>query len=689
MVSLQITQTKQLSELKNAIREDDLDREAQSFLDAHGGIENIRKHPEIVKMFAETQKLQMDDGVMEDLNANLSALLLENQKSIEDILKNNLSSAISDGFEKFAATLKAYSNEEEFVCVQCSEKYQESQNHAGACSFHASAQYDGSFSCCGQKAPCQHKRHRSDYHSDYPYQTYFERYREITRYSNTMETYVELESPSLEEDEQPEMAFIGKLLRFNHKSFLVQEDMLVVQVGRVSSEHTGNIFLILTKKDMVVRASNMTIDSEAGLITKGTPDCYSSLKWILNANGCIHGATLSTKASTSATPLTKAVYFDPDNFELQQVETVSEPQYSFKPSKPYQLPPDKRVGRLMTALPSREPREWKTNGPLRAKALVSLVSTPAFAANPQFASESQDNFKAKVSIFNKSPTTPLVILKLKVEYRLVGDDRYSKAISVKREPTGIIAVDPHRAVELDLEFAVPRSQEDCALKVKFWDKALVARDRPLRVKISIEDVDEETAFLVAEYIAPSPRLAQAEKDDIGFVFVDFPEQWQRVGVHFKATDEAVVECSQLGIRLSETDLDRIAYLAQKTGQTEHELTGRRLDYVVDARVWALVDFACKRVIGFRVLLVETGETPRRAALSYIACPDYGTGSQQRDPVLAKVVDVFPRTLQPEAEIAYLDDDEVDNAPLVSIGASQDVASASNQGAVSVELAGRL
>jgi hypothetical protein len=70
-------------------------------------------------LFADECKLTMDESVMEDLNTNISGLLKENQAALENTLKQSMGTAISQGFENFAALMLEQENQEQFLCIQC------------------------------------------------------------------------------------------------------------------------------------------------------------------------------------------------------------------------------------------------------------------------------------------------------------------------------------------------------------------------------------------------------------------------------------------------------------------------------------------------------------------------------------------------------------------------------------------
>ncbi|KAJ3267793.1 hypothetical protein HDU76_011632, partial [Blyttiomyces sp. JEL0837] len=59
-------------------------------------------------------------------------------------------------------------------CVQCKKDYRESDNAMGSCSFHSGIEEGVEYSCCNGTDPCQHKRHRSEHHSEYKYTNFYD-----------------------------------------------------------------------------------------------------------------------------------------------------------------------------------------------------------------------------------------------------------------------------------------------------------------------------------------------------------------------------------------------------------------------------------------------------------------------------------------------------------------------------------
>eukprot|EP00727_Mastigamoeba_balamuthi_P012152 m51a1_g756 hypothetical protein (679) ;mRNA; f:533033-535453 len=70
------------------------------------------------------------------------------------------------------------SSEAVLACVQCGASYKESENADGACRFHKRMKersgWNGRYPCCYARDPCGSSRHRSQHHSEFPYEAFFE-----------------------------------------------------------------------------------------------------------------------------------------------------------------------------------------------------------------------------------------------------------------------------------------------------------------------------------------------------------------------------------------------------------------------------------------------------------------------------------------------------------------------------------
>jgi len=244
---------------------------------------------------------------------------------------------------------------------------------------------------------------------------------------------------------------------------------------------------------------------------------------------------------------------------------------------------------------------------------------------------------------------------------------------------------------------VPRSEEDVKLKVNWWNRAFVARQRPLRIKLVLTDVEDEECSLVLDYVCRVFAPSGADKDDLGFFYVDDPVFWERHGVHVaKGNTEGTVKIGN-----NELSLDRIktiVYNALKTGESEipldkyyigEEKNSGQLD-AWSWKAWALVDLSCRRLYAFKILITQNLSGGQGyACLGYVACPEYGDFYKETRPVRYAVETVkFPELAPYVSQELILDDkfdDFVPEVPKPAVSAPAVAAPGAGSGGVPSQL----
>jgi hypothetical protein len=176
----------------------------------------------------------MDDSVMEQLNSNISDSLTQNHLRLEEILKNNVNSAIVDGLRSLKAEMYASETEQRFKCVQCDKEFTNSNNGSVSCSFHRGGyeSWTNSYPCCGTAHPCQFDAHRAKHHCDYPYGSFFPRVQAFMGYVDTVDFWTSVEDTNLETNDV-QKASIGLLLRWVSRGAKIDENTLLISVGTV------------------------------------------------------------------------------------------------------------------------------------------------------------------------------------------------------------------------------------------------------------------------------------------------------------------------------------------------------------------------------------------------------------------------------------------------------------------------
>ncbi|KAJ3319873.1 hypothetical protein HDV06_005849 [Boothiomyces sp. JEL0866] len=641
MFSLQIHQTQKLDELSHR-KDDELDLEAERFIKEHGGIANIKNNEELVKQFAAQTKLPVDDSVMQELNTSISNLLIENQSAIENILKENLSSEISKGFEEFAKLMVQADVEEQLNCVQCGQKYRESKNPVGACTFHLSF-YDNS--CCGSDIACQRKKHRSSHHNDYPYSNYFDMV-----YKVDIDFYINISDEGLEEELESQECCVGKLLRWTRFTSDVSTDILVVRVGKILDKGP-NYFNTYTTSALSIISSCYALD-RVKLIHRNyqSGEEYSYAEWVFDDLNNVIGVYCAVKSKTSSVPTAEKVIFDPKTFKMISHERISTQFHNYQPEGDYILPATISIGKPLPQGQSRKERKFKTFGELQPHVHFSTIGD--ITANGAIAREGHDIYQGKLSMFNKTKDT-LVIMGMECSYRLVGDKEYSNVQELEFSMNFPCAIEPLKSVELEFSVTIERDPNDVNYKSVVWNTDYLTRERPLRIKFTATDMEDREGHYVVEYIHFFNFKKTKENSPYEQLWI---EDYERIK-SYSTTPEFRNNSLDLGkITVDITGLDRKVYKALKNAVTEYEFPSFSGDYF-DTRYYGLIDSNCKRMYAIKVLMTEK---MRKAGVeSYVRIPLYGENKEKKAIKYANEKTHLPEIKVPDYPV-YPDDDDVDD-----------------------------
>ncbi|KAF5364595.1 hypothetical protein D9758_005586 [Tetrapyrgos nigripes] len=704
MVSLQIHQTTKLDILSRSIPTDQEDKAAEAFVASHGGVQAVTSNEELVKQFASQAHLKLEEGFMEQLNENITEVMGKNQEELERKLNASVATSIVDGLKGLAAQMNEAEKEQTFKCVQCDKDYKESTNGEKSCSFHR-ADYDSwsrNHPCCDTKNPCQFGSHRAKHHCDYPYGPFFPYAWKIINYCDTVDTWAEVQDTNLETGEEP-LACVGQLLRWQTRGGQPDEPTMLIRVGRIW--YKGKYFFqTYTAKDLEILSKVVHITHQRVICrTSFSEEEYAMAEWVVSPRGTITGVKVTTKVATSSKPYVKECPLNISNCSQSgEVITLSEGGLrSYIPDSPYILPETQRVSpELCTEVLRPLRTDFKTRTAPNLPVIIKPVSEPPLAANPQFASTEKDYFTGSISVFNKHASgsnNPISIASVKAFYRLVGDETYRPVGSfefVEAAPLPV-TIEPRQTWTMKFGVYVPRSEEDVKLGIKWWDRGFIARNRPLRLKLVVTDIEDEEASLVLEYICNHFKPEKAGNDDLAFFYIDDPKAWQRNYVHVEKLDDGGVKIhDQFDVK----GLQKIVYRALKSGESEVDL---EVGQVKDAgepsewewKAWALVDLSCQRVYAFKVLITR-GIVGKKgfACLGYVACPEYGEVINEKRPTSYAEEKVSFPDLDPLVEESTSWDDTVDDkieAPPSAAPTATLAPTAAGQLAIPEELTQRL
>jgi hypothetical protein len=676
MISLQIHQSGQLDILTRSIPVDPEDKAAQSFITHHGGVDAVKRDETLITEFAGELHLEVDGDVIQQVNTDLSDLMQKNQIRLERMLKGNVGTGIVEGIKELVAQLTDADKEQRFVCVQCDTSFRNSSNGPKSCNFHRAeySSWDGCYPCCGDKGPrpCQCQSHRAEHHCEYPYSSFFSRAQKINNYVDTVDIWVSLKDNSLLTSDT-QKAFVGRLLRWVSRGDILEENTIIISVGSVwySEKYFFDTF---TTRDLeaISQVVSMTGNSMIFRTTSDESE-YTMAEWVTSSNGTISGVRLTAKAATSSTPFIKVCPIDITTCtQSGDIVTLSEGGLrSYRPKTPYTLPKTIRVGPELNHKPTRPTRtDFKTRTSPSLPVILMASSEPPLKPNQQFASYDSDNFEGCVSVFNKSSAASMnsvTIASVSASFRLVGDVTYLPAksfefLSSEQLP---VTIDPRQSWSPRFKISVPRSQQDTSLKVRWFNRAFIARKHPLRVKLLIKDIEGEECSLVIEHVFdPLYPLEKLRDSDLAFFHFDDPELWSRNGVHVEkgsGEDQIVSFSGSKGDNtIDVTRLQKIVYHAIKTGETEVDLKiGGEKEGAWEWGAWALVDLSCNRVYAFKVLLKQGHLASKKtmACLGYVLCPEYGDVIDELRPVQYAV----EKVQLPELELLVIQDSIQDDS----------------------------
>ncbi|KAI7819137.1 hypothetical protein BC939DRAFT_400693 [Gamsiella multidivaricata] len=674
MLSLQIQQTGDISVLSRSVPMDSQDEEAREFVSAHGGQAAINNSPELIEEFAKRMQLKMSDQVMDQMQTSMEDILEENQSRIEALLKENSSNTIAETIKALAADVREQESEQRLTCVQCDKEYRVSANGSEACSFHKSSQVCNTYSCCGKKAPCTFSNHRSVHHCEYPYTNFYDYAHAIIGFTDTTTEWATVKEKDMLSNET-QMATVSKLIRWRTRHENITKPMMLIYTGRINFDTPYYLQAFdaedLKAAEAAVRATGKT------LIFKASEDKsqYSMVEWTLNDDGVIHGVKLSAKVATSDTATVKVVPIDITTVSLMgEVQTLSKATFKlYKPAEPYKLPESRHVGHILRPTPLREVREFK------AESRLPLVVIPQgrMLANSRgnYVRNNADKFQGTLRIFNKAPPssqTYVTLASCKAEYRFVGEKEYKDVESLTLDDVKFpVAIAPTQSADIPFEAIVRRNAEQAALMQNCWDWAMVALHHPVRIRITFKDIDGEECVFVQEYIhRPRKNMTTKNEKDLLFLHIDdILDGTRSVARVTKEEEDSDYVVSINDSRLGVEDLNKIVYKAELSGETEVNLgIGRETDsHKWD--VWALIDLSCRRVYGFKVLVMEGSGRSKKttASLGYAPCPIYGgTDLEEKSIQYAVEKADFPE-LELQEPLDVIEDDDFDDKKVVVNG----------------------
>ncbi|KAG0252830.1 hypothetical protein BG011_006718 [Mortierella polycephala] len=681
MLSLQIQQTGDLSLLKRAVPRD---LEAERFVRDHGGEEAINNNPVLVEEFAKKMHLAMSDQVMVQMKANMHDMLQQNQLQIEAVIRQSTSNTVADMAKALSIQAQEHEAAQRLKCIQCDKEYKVISNGPVACGFHSFA----GNRCCSQLQPCKTGYHQPEHHCKYPYSNFFLWSYGILGYADMVNYWLNLQEFDLNKDNTKQIVRIGRQIRRKTWGNLMTLPLLLVNVGHVREDllyylETFTAAQLEERRKEVVSTGSRLIFKNAAEDEEGA---YSKAEWILDVGTQqFTGIKFEVKVSSSRSATTGIVPLDPQLLNMPEgssVEYLAMRGFEiFLPETPYVFPRTLQLGPTLRETALREVRPFKSKAS-SGMPLTLLTVRDIVANNSQATARiDSDRFLGLWRGLNTSPLTSpkqIVIMNVKAEYRLVGESEYKPApdFGFRNDVKLPLTIDPSKAIDIPFEMLIHKpAQVIKKIKLPAINFAHLTVHHPLRVRITLTDVNGETCSLVQEYVHRVNGIPTREDDLIGYFFVDEVDLCQRHVVTVKEPTGSDKNRYVVAIRghdmynkLTVEALHKIVYRAEQTGVTEVDLEFGATNSVMSWKVWALIDLNCQRVYGFKVLLEQgTGVEERTSAtLGYAPCPLYGGPGLRTRPIqYAAEFDVTPVVQhRDDIEVTVDDtiDDEVTNKP---------------------------
>ncbi|KAF9104189.1 hypothetical protein BGX27_010207 [Mortierella sp. AM989] len=680
MMSLQIQQTGDLSVLKRSVPRD---LAAESFIKEHGGQDVINSNPALVKEFAEKMHLTMTDKVMEQMQSNMQELMVQNQHQIEDMIRETSSSGVATMIKAIAMQQREFEAERKLMCVQCEKEYFVSTNGPTSCGYHSGVGNFGRFNCCERSSPCQSGYHQPEHHSKYSYSTFFLWSHSLLGFFDTINYWANIRDLDLGLDNSLQTVRVGQLMRWRSGADPINTPLMLVNVGHVRDDLSFylEIFDTATLEDerqKVIRTGDTRIFKNA---PESDMTAYSMGEWVLDQETQqLTGIKFTVKVTNCTKATVCFVPIDPKTLKMpsgKSIEYLSKADTDiFKPDRPYEFPETMFLGPRLSETRLREPRTFKTKASPNLP-LVLIPSIDMVANNVVMtARQDVDRFVGRWRALNKSPLAnqnQIVLLSAKAEYRLVGEKEYRPVnyFGLRNNEQFPLSIAPMQTIDIPFEFLVDKPEAVVARKQTAINFAHLTIHHPLRVRITFTDMEGETVSLIQEYVHSPMGITRRKEEDIGYFYVDDIDLSRRTLVTVKQPKNPKIHivdiCGGLGMssKISEMDLRKLVYKAEKMGVTQLDMGIGTKDLGVDWTAWALVDLSCKRVYGFKILLYHGSMTPARetACLGYCPCPLYGGDDLETHPIQYAIEeDNTPEVVYREPTVVIEDDTVDDDIP---------------------------
>jgi len=224
--------------------------------------------------------------------------------------------------------------------------------------------------------------------------------------------------------------------------------------------------------------------------------------------------------------------------------------------------------------------------------------------------------------------------------------------------------------------------KDQLKSVNWFSRSWVARHRPIRFRITFEDVDGLTFSKVMEYVFSPPQQTGKKENDALFLFIDDCDTFDRTTHTAQIQYDPLQPDSNVfqieGKTFDTKELKALVFKSKQESVFEQNILDSTSSDI-SKKAWALIDDNTNRVYGVKMLL----SGPFGASMGYFKVPLYGNPVTLTKPIKpANESVVFPDVTPIQLE-KYVQDDNFDDE-LIPIGDTPTTSTGTTGGAMAMD-----
>jgi len=443
---------------------------------------------------------------------------------------------------------------------------------------------------------------------DWPYSEFFQRCSDIFNYIDTHKEFLAITETSMDGGEE-QKAMFGQIERWKSRSNRVPSETVYVKINSVW--HTCSKYYFNTwTTDELKSLPRPSAAPYRTLIHRTDPGDteYSQAEWQFSPSGDLIGVVLTCKARDNAEPTSKSVAITLGPLAGGEVTIHSEGSFrEYGPEAGIAAYED-AVKKYNAARPkpklgggsARKARTFTTRGELPALLWVT-GALQCTDSRRDAQGKGSDWFSNEVSVYNIA-STPYLLTHVSAEYRFIGETEWKPVghCTVGKDAFVPAAAHPLAQFPLSLQFDIPSNGPPNHYAAR--GRSLVASQAPIRVRVTVSDMDGYSATIVQEFLNAPLRVEEPKPEDALFVVADNVVAEERSCAHCTITNEDnTLKVSVASSSINEERLRKLAGegCAKKVNEVPiDDLQSNYSSYKISAT--ALVDRTCQRVWAIKV-----------------------------------------------------------------------------------------